>query len=75
MGSQHSIGGKGGILSTFFKISIILSHWLSEIYKKEKKNEILCMWFQKTPICFNEFDYVTVHSAINIMTANGVKIE
>ena len=32
------------------------------------------MLFQETQICFNEPDYVTVHSVINIMTANGAKM-
>ena len=32
------------------------------------------MLFQKTQMCFNEPDYVTVHSVINIMTANGAKM-
>ena len=66
--------GKGGIFNTVFKIPIIFFHWLSEIYKKEKKNEILCMLFQKTHMCFNEFEYIVVHSVMNIMTANIVKI-
>ena len=29
---------------------------------------------QITQICFNDSDYVTLHSAINIMTENGAKI-
>ena len=29
------------------------------------------MLFQKTQICFNKPDHVTVHSVMNIMTANG----
>ena len=32
------------------------------------------MLFQKTQMCFNEPDYVTVRSVMNIMTANGAKI-
>ena len=32
------------------------------------------MLFQKTQTCFNEPHYVTVHSAINMMTTNGVKV-
>ena len=32
------------------------------------------MLFQETQICFNEPDHVTVHSVINIMTANGAKM-
>ena len=42
--------------------------------QKEKKNEVLCMLFQKTRMCFNEPDYVTVHSVMNIMTTNGAKM-
>ena len=29
---------------------------------------------QITQICFNDSDYVTLHSAINIMAENGAKI-
>ena len=36
--SQHCIGEWGRFLSTIFKIPIIFSHWLFEIYKK---NEVL----------------------------------
>ena len=32
------------------------------------------MLFQKTQMCFNEPDYVTVHSVMNIMTANPAKM-
>ena len=32
------------------------------------------MLFQKTQMCFNEPHYVTVQSAVNIMTANGAKM-
>ena len=32
------------------------------------------MLFQKTQMCFKEPDYVTVHSAMSIMTANGAKM-
>ena len=32
------------------------------------------MLFQKTQMCFNEPHYVTVQSAINIMTADGAKM-
>ena len=32
------------------------------------------MLFQKNQMCFNEPDYVTVHSVINIRTANGAKM-
>ena len=32
------------------------------------------MLFQKTQMCFNEPDYVTVHSVMNIITANGAKM-
>ena len=32
------------------------------------------MSFQITQICFNESDYVRLHSVMNIMTENGVKM-
>ena len=32
------------------------------------------MLFPKTQMCFNEPDYVTVHTVINIMTANSAKM-
>ena len=32
------------------------------------------MLFQKTQMCFNEPDYVTAHSVMNIMKANGAKM-
>ena len=32
------------------------------------------MQVQKTQMCFNETDYATVHSLINPMTANDVKM-
>ena len=41
--------------------------------QKEKKNEVLCMLFQKSQTCFNERDYVRVHSVMNIIGTNGAK--
>ena len=32
------------------------------------------MLFQKTQICFNEPDYVAVHSIMKIITASGTKM-
>ena len=32
------------------------------------------MLFQKTQMCFNEPDHVTVHTVMNKVTANGAKI-
>ena len=32
------------------------------------------MLFQKTQMCFNELDYVTVRAVMNITTANGAKM-
>ena len=32
------------------------------------------MLLQKIQMCFNDTDYVTIHSVINIMTANDVKM-
>ena len=66
--------GRWGILNTLFKISIIFCYWLSEIYKKKKKNEVPRMLFQITQICFSESDYVTIHSVMNIMTENSAKM-
>ena len=85
MGSQHCIGerrgGEGwweggwrGGLNRLFKITIIFCHRLSEMFQKNKKNEVLRMLFQVTQICFNEPDYVTLHSIMNIMTENGAKM-
>ena len=68
--------GRGGILETLLKITIILCQWLSEIYQKKKKmkNEVLCMLFTITQMYFNEFGYVRLHSIMNIMTENGAKM-
>ena len=73
MGSQHCVWGEGGFLNRVFKFSLIFCHRLSEIYRKYKKDEVLCMLLQITQICFNEPDYVTLYSAMNIMTKNGAK--
>ena len=70
---ERGVGG-GGLLNRLLKITIILCHWLSEIFQKNKKNEVLHMLFQITQICFNEPDYVTLHSIMNIMTENGAKM-
>ena len=32
------------------------------------------MLFQKSQMCFNEPDYVMVHSVVNIMTTNSAKM-
>ena len=32
------------------------------------------MLLRKTQMCFNEPDYLTVNSVMNIMTANGARI-
>ena len=66
--------GRGAILDTLLKIPIIFCYWLSEIYKIKKKDEVRCMPFQITQICFNESYYATLHSLIRIMTENGAKI-
>ena len=42
--------------------------------QNEKKNKLLCIFFQKTRMCFNEPDYVLVHTVINIVTANDAKM-
>ena len=74
MGSQHCRGGEGGFLNTLFKIPIIFCHRLSEVYTQKKKDEVLSMQFQITQVCFNESDYATLHSIMNIMTENGAKM-
>ena len=38
------------------------------------KDEVLFMLFQVTQICFNESDYITLHSLMNIMIENGAKM-
>ena len=62
-----------GILNTLFKIPI---KFVADCLKftKKKKNEILCMLFQKNQMCFNEPDYVTVRFVMNIMTPNRAKM-
>ena len=64
----------GGILNALFKIPIIFCHWLSEIYKKKKKEGVGCMPFQVTQIYFNKSNYATLHSLMRIMIQNGPKI-
>ena len=32
------------------------------------------MLFQKTQMCFNEPDFVMVHTVMNLVTANGAKM-
>ena len=51
MRSQHCIGGEGRFLNTLFKSPLIFSHGLSEI-KRKRKDEVLCMLFQITQICW-----------------------
>ena len=55
MGSQHCIGGEGGFLNTLFKIPIFC-HWFWNLQKKKTKDEIQCILFQITHICFHESD-------------------
>ena len=74
MGLQHCIEGEGGFLNTFFETPIILCHWLSEIYEKRKKNDVLGMLFEISHICFSESDYVTLRSFMNITRENGAKM-
>ena len=47
---------------------------MSEIYKKKRKVRFCACYFKNAQICFNEPDYVTVHSVMNTMTANGAKM-
>ena len=42
--------------------------------QKEKKNEVLCMFFQETQMGFNEPDYVMLRTIINNVTVNGAKM-
>ena len=70
MGSQHCIRAEGGR----FKIPIIFCHWLSEIYQKNKKDDVLCLLFHIIQICFNEPDYFILHSIMNIMTKNCARM-
>ena len=65
--------GRAGILNIPFKIPLIICHCLSEICEKEK-DQVLCMLFQKTPICFNESGYVTLYTIMNIITEHGAKM-
>ena len=46
---------------------------MSKIYQK-KEYEVLYMLSQIIQICFNELDYFTLLSMINIMTENIVKM-
>ena len=41
---------------------------------KTRRDEVLFMLFQVTQICPNEFDYITLHSIMNIITENSVKM-
>ena len=73
IGWQHCIGGQGKFKHTFWNFHNILSLIVWNL-QKEKKNEVLCMLFQKPQMYFNETDYVTVHSVMNIMTASVAKM-
>ena len=64
--------GREGILNALFKILNILSLIVWNLPKK--KEEVWCMLFQITQICFSGSDYATLHSLISIMTENGVKM-
>ena len=72
MGSQHWKGKRGNFKHTFRNFHYIFTLIVWNL-QKEKKNEVLCMLFQKPQMCFNELDYVTVHFVMNIMTSNSVK--
>ena len=67
IGSKPCKKGEGGFLYQLFRIPITFCHRLSEIYKKKKKDRVLCMLFQITHIYFNEPYYDTIHSVMNIM--------
>ena len=42
-------------------------------FTNKKKEELRCMLFQITQICFNESDYPSLHSLMRLMTENGAK--
>ena len=73
MGWQHCILGQGEFQKNFWKFS---KHLVTDCLKftKRKKSEVLCLLFRKSPICFNDPNYVTVNSVMSIMTANGAKM-
>ena len=73
MGSQHRIGGEGDFWTQFSKFpSYFITGCLK--FRKKRKHEILFIHFQVTTICFNESDYIMLHSIMNIMAENGAKM-
>ena len=64
--------GREGVLNAFFKIFNILSLIVWNLQKK--KEEVCCMLFQITQMCFNGSDYATLHSLMKMMIENGVKM-
>ena len=43
-------------------------------FTKGNKEEVRCMLFRITQICFNESDCDILHSLVRIMTENGAKM-
>ena len=66
-------GQRGNFKNTFENSRNILSLIVWNLLK-EIKNQVLCFLLQQNEMCFNETDYVTVHSVMNIMTAKDVKM-
>ena len=74
MGSQHCIGGRGGVCRDFFKVPIIFCHGLFEIRKRKKKRGGTMHAVYITHIWLIEQGYVTLHSVIKIIVENGAKM-
>ena len=70
---RNIVKGKRGNFKHIFRNFHYIFTLIVWNLQKEKKNEVLCMLFQKPQMCFNELDYVTVHFVMNIMTSNSVK--
>ena len=66
-------GERWNFKHTFKSFHTILSLIVWNL-QREKKNEILCMLFQKTQMSFNEPDYVMVDTVMNMVTPNSAKM-
>ena len=69
---QSTISDKNYGKNCYLGIFIFLP--LPPLKGGERKDEVLFMLFQVTTICFNEPDYITLQSIMNIMTENGAKM-
>ena len=65
MGSQHCIGRERDFKNIFESSRNILS-LIAWNLQKEIKTQVLWILLQEAQMCFNETDYVTVHSVINV---------